>query len=187
MSQSPRAIAAATNGIATISAVCTSSLRARKVDELSHRAERARIRSFRPETRIRRSIRIAAFAVLLLAALTVRTHESPHKAAAIMRAGDQRRTRPIWTHSHNDYLRPRPLADAIENGFRSVEADIWLDGGELIVGHDLLAFVGTLQTLYLDPLQRIVDGRGSVYGDGLPIYLWIDLKSREAALRPLLR
>ncbi len=104
-----------------------------------------------------------------------------------MPAGALRRTRPIWTHSHNDYLRPRPLDDAIENGFRSVEADIWLDGGELIVGHDPVAFVGTLQTLYLDPLQRIVDGRGSVYGDGLPIYLWIDIKSREAALRPLLR
>src|SRR5262249_26298184 len=28
---------------------------------------------------------------------------------------------------------------------------------------------------------------GSVYGDGVPEYLWIDIKSREPELRPLLR
>jgi hypothetical protein len=47
--------------------------------------------------------------------------------------------------------------------------------------------VGTLQKLYLEPLQELVDRRGSVHGDGLPLYLWIDIKSPEPALRPLLR
>jgi len=152
-----------------------------------HGEVRARLRSLGPETRIRRRIRIAAFAVLLLAALTARTHDSPRKPGAIARDPALRRQRPIWTHSHNDYLQRHPLADAIENGFSSVEADIWLDGGELPVGHTPVAFVGTLQTLYLDPLQKIVDRRGSVYGDGLPLYLWIDIKAKEAALRPVLR
>jgi len=155
-----------------------------------HGEARAGLRSLEPETRIRRRFRIAAFAVLLLAALTARTHESPLKSGAIIRnarAGALRRARPVWTHSHNDYLQRHPLADAMANGFRSVEADIWLDGNDLLVGHVPLAFVGTLQTLYLDPLQRIVDRQGSVYGDGVPLYLWIDIKSKEAGLRPVLR
>jgi len=98
-----------------------------------------------------------------------------------------RRTRPIWTHSHNDYEQAYPLKDALRYGFRSVEADIWLDGRELRVSHSRVAWVGTLRQLYLDPLQELIDRRGSVYGDGLPIYLWIDIKSPEAALRPALR
>jgi hypothetical protein len=44
-----------------------------------------------------------------------------------------------------------------------------------------------LAKLYLEPLQELVDRRGSVYGDGLPLHLWIDIKSPEPALRPLLR
>ena len=29
-------------------------------------------------------------------------------------------------HAHNDYEHPRPLFDALDHGFKSVEADIWL-------------------------------------------------------------
>ncbi|MCS6919603.1 MAG: hypothetical protein NZM28_07520, partial [Fimbriimonadales bacterium] len=39
-------------------------------------------------------------------------------------------------HSHNDYWRKRPLQDALECGFCSVEADIFLVDGKLLVGHD---------------------------------------------------
>jgi hypothetical protein len=35
-------------------------------------------------------------------------------------------------HAHNDYEHDRPLFDALSNDFKSVEADIWLVGGELI-------------------------------------------------------
>ena len=38
-------------------------------------------------------------------------------------------------HSHNDYSRPRPLLDALDAGFCSVEADIFLVDGELLVAH----------------------------------------------------
>ena len=39
-------------------------------------------------------------------------------------------------HAHNDYAHARPLADALAHGFRSVEADIWLTNGALLVAHD---------------------------------------------------
>ncbi|NVJ48512.1 MAG: hypothetical protein HWE07_15355, partial [Cytophagia bacterium] len=39
-------------------------------------------------------------------------------------------------HAHNDYEHERPLFDALENGFTSVEADVYLIDGELYVYHD---------------------------------------------------
>ena len=40
-------------------------------------------------------------------------------------------------HAHNDYEHRRPLQDALDRGFSSVEADVWLVDGELRVAHDL--------------------------------------------------
>src|SRR6188474_618057 len=37
--------------------------------------------------------------------------------------------------SHNDYRRKRPLSDALDNGFRYVEADVYLRKGKLVVAH----------------------------------------------------
>ena len=88
-------------------------------------------------------------------------------------------------HAHNDYEHDRPLYDALDHGFKSVEADIWLVDGELVVAHDpedvpQAAEQGrTLQALYLDPLrERIKENSGSVY-EGDPDYftLLIDIKS----------
>src|SRR5690242_5509037 len=39
-------------------------------------------------------------------------------------------------HAHNDYEHTRPLLDALDQGFCSVEADVWLIDGELRVAHD---------------------------------------------------
>lgn len=83
-------------------------------------------------------------------------------------------------HAHNDYLHERPLLDALDHGFTSVEADIFLVDGELLVAHTPreLDPQRTLRGLYLDPLrQRISAGGGSVYADGKPFHLLIDLKS----------
>ena len=81
-------------------------------------------------------------------------------------------------HSHNDYEQPHPLEDALSARLDSVEADILLIGGQLLVTHGGLdSTKGTLQELYLDPLQRIVDRDGSVHRNGRMFYLWIDLKS----------
>lgn len=93
-------------------------------------------------------------------------------------------------HSHNDYEQPHPLADALALGFPSVEADVVWSGHDVAVSHDVGRSRGRLADLYLDPLQRRVSLLGSVYGDGRPFYLWIDLKEGRdelvAALRALL-
>ena len=39
-------------------------------------------------------------------------------------------------HAHNDYEHNRPLYDALDHGFTSVESDVWLVDGELLVAHD---------------------------------------------------
>lgn len=84
-------------------------------------------------------------------------------------------------HAHNDYEHDRPLLDALEHGFTSVEADVWLVDGELLVAHDredVQAGV-TLESLYLDPLDELVRQKGhSVYPgwDG-SLQLLIDIKS----------
>ena len=83
-------------------------------------------------------------------------------------------------HAHNDYYHPRPLLDAIDQGFCSVEADIFLVGDQLLVGHSRLELRKdrTLQTLYLDPLrQRVQSHGGRVYADGPTFTLMVDIKS----------
>ena len=42
----------------------------------------------------------------------------------------------INAHAHNDYEHPRPLLDALDHGFCSVEADIYLVEGQLLVAHN---------------------------------------------------
>ncbi len=84
-------------------------------------------------------------------------------------------------HAHNDYEHDRPLFDALEHGFTSVEADVWLVDGELLVAHDLDAVQPgvTLESLYLEPLGELARGQGgSVYAgwDG-SFQLLIDIKS----------
>ena len=90
-------------------------------------------------------------------------------------------------HAHNDYLHPRPLHDALAHGFRSVEADIWLTNGTLLVAHDLdkVHPSRTLESLYLQPLRTFVRTNS---GPRLPITLLIDIKSEaEATYKVLAR
>ena len=42
---------------------------------------------------------------------------------------------PILCHSHNDYERKVPLYNTLQAGYTSVEADVWLHDGDLLVGH----------------------------------------------------
>ena len=97
-------------------------------------------------------------------------------------------------HAHNDYEHDRPLFDALDAGFTSVEADIYLVGGELLVAHDAedLDPARTLRSLYLDPLrQRVIRNHGGVYPGHSDFQLLIDIKtegeSTYAALDTLLR
>ena len=98
-------------------------------------------------------------------------------------------------HAHNDYRHPRPLHSALEHGFCSVEADIYLtEDGQLLVGHDKseLKPDRTLEGLYLRPLrERVRQHGGRVYLKGPPFLLLIDIKSEArptfAALAPVLQ
>jgi glycerophosphoryl diester phosphodiesterase len=83
-------------------------------------------------------------------------------------------------HAHNDYEHPRPLLDALDHGFCSVEADIFLTKAGLLVAHDPinLRTERTLEALYLDPLrERVKQHGGHVYANDAPFYLMIDVKT----------
>ncbi|MGK5640556.1 phosphatidylinositol-specific phospholipase C/glycerophosphodiester phosphodiesterase family protein [Streptomyces sp. URMC 126] len=105
-----------------------------------------------------------------------------------------RHTRPPLrqAHAHNDYEHPRPLHDALAHGFTSVEADIWLVGGRLLVAHDITGLDPrrTLAALYLEPLLRRVRANGGRVHPGYdrPCQLLIDIKSAgDATYRALSR
>jgi len=87
-------------------------------------------------------------------------------------------------HAHNDYAHTRPLLDALDCGFCSIEADIYLVDGKLLVGHNRLDLRPgrTLQSLYLDPLREIIRKNGGrVYRDGPTVQLLIDIKTEAEA------
>lgn len=99
-------------------------------------------------------------------------------------------------HSHNDYGRPRPFQHAFARGFRSIEADVWLVDGRLLVAHDRkdTRSERSLATLYLDPLAGELDrqGRWKRGPEDRRLQLLIDVKSEpvsalEALQRLLLR
>lgn len=94
--------------------------------------------------------------------------------------------RPLWrAHAHNDYEHPRPLLDALDHRFGSVEADIFLVDGALLVAHsaDQLDPARTLESLYLAPLAaRVRAHHGSVYrGHRQPLQLLVDIKTEGAS------
>jgi len=96
----------------------------------------------------------------------------------------------INAHAHNDYEHKRPLLDALDQGFCSVEADIYLVDGKLLVAHNFTQVKPerTLQALYLGPLrQRIKQNGGHVYPGGPQVTLLIDLKTKWQTIYPALR
>ena len=100
---------------------------------------------------------------------------------ASVRAAEDKSVQPLpRAHAHNDYEHERPLLDALDHGFGSVEADVWLVNGALLVAHDLKDAKPerTLQKLYLDPLrERVRVNGGRVYRGGPSLMLLIDVKS----------
>ena len=96
----------------------------------------------------------------------------------------------INAHAHNDYEHPRPLLDALDHGFCSVEADIYVVEGQLLVAHDRadVSKERTLQALYLDPiLARVKKNQGTVYPQGPEFTLLIDIKSNAEETYAVLR
>ncbi len=87
-------------------------------------------------------------------------------------------------YAHNDYENVRPLTDALELGFRGVEADVFLVDGTLRLGHDRkrASRNPTLETTYLAPLTQLVARCRALTRDSTPFLLTVELKenSRQA-------
>ena len=95
-------------------------------------------------------------------------------------------------HAHNDYLHTRPLLDALDQGFTSIEADVLLIDGELFVGHNMPARgqqLPTLKAAYLEPLLKIAKANnGKIYpGYEPPVYLMIDVKTEAGPTYKVLK
>jgi hypothetical protein len=83
-------------------------------------------------------------------------------------------------HAHNDYEHAQPLWNAYHNGFISVEADVHLMDGRLLVSHARpQPNARTLEQLYLAPLDSLLKhNRGKIYpGYEGTFYLMIDCKT----------
>ncbi|MCG8311544.1 MAG: phosphatidylinositol-specific phospholipase C/glycerophosphodiester phosphodiesterase family protein [Cytophagales bacterium] len=94
-------------------------------------------------------------------------------------------------HSHNDYTRDRPLYDALNFGYTSIEVDVYLHNGRMVVTHDDtdLDEKPSLQDLYLDPLKSIIENNGGTVfeKDRTRLVLMIDLKSEKVSTYLALR
>ena len=84
-------------------------------------------------------------------------------------------------HSHNDYEQEFPFWRAYNQGFGSIEVDIYLHNGELIVAHDSaqLMLNRRLDSLYLFPVVYSIEKNGNrIYADSTRrLQLMIDIKS----------
>lgn len=107
--------------------------------------------------------------------------------------GHAQAIRPIpFAHAHNDYVHKRPLQDALDHGFTSIEVDVHAIDGELYVYHDEPLSPDprrTLKKLYLEPLQeRVTKNNGSIYSPGsVHFQLMIDIKTEAETTYTLLK
>lgn len=93
-------------------------------------------------------------------------------------------------HAHNDYQQPVPFFAAHSKQVGSIEADVFLQNGELYVAHELKEIQPghTLEALYLRPLQKqIQKNKGTPYSQTeAKLQLLIDLKTDGKATLPVL-
>jgi len=87
-------------------------------------------------------------------------------------AHSQQQYTPSSIHSHNDYSRPDPFYHAFKAGVGTIEADVFLRNGKLMVAHDSAGIrpERTLKALYLDPLKNELTSHPR------PVILIIDIK-----------
>ena len=88
-------------------------------------------------------------------------------------------------HSHNDYMQVRPLDEALDNGFNSVEVDVFPVNGKLLVSHNEkdIKPERTIESMYLDRLsKRAKTNHGVIYpGSKTTFWVLVDVK-RDATL-----
>lgn len=125
------------------------------------------------------------YTTLLIFALVLSSCKQEKKQDKVTEQPQEKTTEAITViqgHAHNDYEQERPLFEALENGFVSVEADVHLINGELYVTHDAPANLDsetTLEAMYLDPLKaHIQKNNGHVYPNYNGVfYLMVDFKT----------
>jgi len=108
---------------------------------------------------------------------------------------------PKAIHSHNDYWRDVPLLTALSFGVASVEADVWLVGETLYIGHEMAALTTdrTFDSLYIQPLLSVIEGQNpktqftvnqtSINGvfdtsSATPLQLLVDMKTDGPSTLP---
>jgi len=81
-------------------------------------------------------------------------------------------------YAHNDYRNERPLARALELGFRGVEVDYFVVDEELRVGHDPQDTRPgqTIESMYLAPLRNRFESDGEIIPGGETFILNIESK-----------
>lgn len=86
-------------------------------------------------------------------------------------------------YAHNDYANRRPLVDALALGYRGVEADVFLVGDTLRLGHDRRAARRgpVFEATYAAPLAALAARCGALTDDGTPFLLTVELKEPSPA------
>lgn len=94
--------------------------------------------------------------------------------------------RPILINSHNDYTRTMPFYEAYSQQVYSIEADVFLYEGALLVGHDLidLKAADTFESLYVQPLVDLFarNGNRAWRDSDEHLQLLIEVKSETAPM-----
>lgn len=89
-------------------------------------------------------------------------------------------------HSHNDYKNPVPLLNALESKAWSIEADVFLVRGSVLVGHTLKETTKkkSLQSLYIQPIISLYKrNNGKISADSSYLTnLVIDIKQNDPEL-----
>mgnify|MGYP002619978945 CR=1 FL=1 len=88
---------------------------------------------------------------------------------------------PVMLHSHNDYERTAPFWEAYSQHCVSIEADVHLLDGQLLVGHDVedLRPERSLRLMYVDPIVSLFRQNGGRMWKGSDdrLQLMVELKS----------
>lgn len=102
-------------------------------------------------------------------------------AVTLLHAATTVAQRPMLIHSHNDYARRVPFYQAYAQQVYSIEVDLFLHNGELLVGHDLqdLRADMTFEKLYVEPIVTLFARNGGCAWDRSDehLQLMIELKS----------
>ncbi len=92
--------------------------------------------------------------------------------------------RPIAFHSHNDYNRTAPFWEAYSQHCTSIEADVFLHDGEILVAHNRedVSADRSLRTMYIEPIVKTFRENGGRMWEGSSdrLQLMVDLKTGES-------